>query len=261
MQIRLFISDIDGCLAEPYHPYDLDRFSQLAAWIEEAGLPQDTRTMPAFSICSGRAYPYVEALTQALGVQVPVLFEAGGGLFDPRTAQVTWHPAFRPEVEAAIGAVKAWLIDTIVPGTAFIYDYGKRTQAGVIGPNAEEVEAKVPIVEAYVAEHHPALRVFHTSVSIDVLSAEITKRQGVHWLAEHVNVPLDAMAYLGDTGGDLEALGEVGFSFAPANGTDAVKERVLTVTQGAGIEGVLEAYSWCCAHNRSVQPDAAPIPS
>ena len=50
--IKLFVTDIDGCLAEPYEPYDLEALSTLRRLADGAQGPA-----PALSICSGRPYP------------------------------------------------------------------------------------------------------------------------------------------------------------------------------------------------------------
>lgn len=248
--IRLFVSDIDGCLAEPYCAYALDHFVTLAALAQRAGAVGEGE-LPAFSLCSGRAYAYVEAVTQVLGLQAPVLFESGGGLFDPAARRVFWNPRFTDALAAQLEEVRHWMVGTCEPGTSMMYDYGKRTQAGLIGPDPEEVARYVLEVEAYVAERFPGLRVFHTDVSIDVVPAGITKRQGMDWLAERTGVPLSAMAFIGDTNGDIEALQAVGYAFAPENAAPAVKRAAGAVTRGGTIEGVIEAYRWCVARHEA----------
>lgn len=251
--IRLFISDIDGCLAEPYAPYDLERFQQLRRLIGDAG---SDPAVPALTLCSGRSYSYVEAMTQVTGVQVPVLFESGGGLFDPVGVDVQWNPAFTSAIDEQVQRVKGWLIQECLPGTTAMYDYGKRTQAGIVSANHDEIEALVPKVEAFVDQHLSDLRVFHTPISIDVLAPTITKKQALHWLSERLKLPLQQMAYIGDTNGDLEALAEVGVSFAPANAEPEVRAQVDHTTRGAILQGVLEAYDQCISSNRSVLADA-----
>ncbi len=249
--IKLFVSDIDGCLAEPFRPFDRARFQELAAYAGAAGALDGDGALPAFSLCSGRALPYVEAVTQALGLHLPVLFEAGGGLFDLASGRVQWHPAFTRDLQEQIDAVRRWMMQICLPGTRLAYDYGKRTQAGLIGPDADEIEALVPVVERYVAEHFPGLCVFHTPISIDVLAEGITKKDGLRWLGERLGCPVDQVAFIGDTNGDLGALEDVGFSFAPANAAEAVRRRVHVVTDGPYIDGVLEAYRWCAARNEA----------
>lgn len=251
--IRLFISDIDGCLGEPYQPYDLNGLAALAAEAVRAGRPGSHPTLPALSLCSGRAYPYVEAMSQILALQAPVLFESGGGCFDPVAAQVRWNDAFTPALEAQLRHVRDWLLEAVVPGTQLMFDYGKRTQAGVIGPEEAEVRAAVPQVEVYVARRFADLCVFHTPYSIDVVPRCLTKLQGITGLCTRLGLPLKEVAYIGDANGDLEALEAVGFAFAPANAADEVKRRITRLTAAPGLGGVREAYRWCVAHNAACE--------
>lgn len=246
--IKLFISDIDGCLSEPFQPYALGSLQTLAAYAAEAGAAGQT-ARPAVTLCSGRPAPYVEAMAQALGLQVPVLFEAGAGMYDPVAARYAWHPDLSAELVAQIEAVARWIVQHVIPGTAMTFDHTKRTQAGLIGPDAGEVLAAMDALEAFVTANYPALRVVHTPVSVDVLPRILTKQQGVAWLAAHLGLRLDEIAFIGDTHGDLDALMVVGHSFAPANAIAEVRQAVQRVTAGRVIDGVLEAYHWCCAYN------------
>jgi hypothetical protein len=252
--IDLFVSDIDGCLAEPYAAYDLDGFQALA---ERAA--RDDAAGPALSLCSGRPYSYVEAVTQALGLTTPVLFESGGGCFDPVAAETRWHPRFTDALDEQMQAVRRWMTQDLVPGTRGSVDHGKRTQAGVVTPDSGEVPALRRRVEAFVASEGLEVRVFQTDNSVDVVAPGITKREGLAWLGDRLDVSLEAMAYIGDTEGDLDALEAAGYAFAPRNAAAAVREAVSHVTDGAVIDGTLEAYDRCTAHNRSAPsptPDA-----
>lgn len=256
--IKLFVSDIDGCLAEPYRPYDLDRFQQMAAYAAAAPAPGASAPRPAVSLCSGRCYAYVEAMAQVLGLTTPVLFESGGGMFDPVNAQTMWNPAFTPEVEAQLQDVRRWMLDTLCgPNTTISLDHNKRTQAGIVSPSQDEINAHLPAVEAFVAEVSPELHVFTTHVSIDVLPAHITKKQGLQWLGRHLGLSMVDMAYIGDTNGDLPALQEVGLSFAPANAEERVQQEVDIVTESPVLAGTLEAYAWCVERNEALLAEAA----
>jgi len=247
--ITLFVTDIDGCLAKPYAPYDLDGFAALRRYAHDAGLPSEASPIPSVSICSGRPYSYVEAVSQALDLTVPVLFEGGGGRFDPVAAQTVWNPRLTDEIEAALEEVRHWFITECVPGTKLSLDHAKRTQAGVVSPDPNDIETVRPRTEAFVNEHVPDLRVFSTDVSIDVVPPGITKRNGLEWLARHLDVTLDQMAYIGDTDSDLEALSAVGTSFAPANADEEVLKTVDYVTDGRVLDGTLEAYRFCLDQN------------
>lgn len=248
--IKLFVTDIDGCLGMPYLPYDLEGMAALRRYAEEAGPPSEASSGPSLSICSGRPYPYVEALTQALGLTTPVLFESGGGLFDPVASRTTWSPQLTDEVEAKLETVRHWFATECVPGTALMIDHAKRTQAGVITPNPEEIVALRPEVERFVEDRVPGLHVFTTDNSVDVVPPGITKRHGIEWLADRLDLDLSEMAYIGDTDGDLEALAVVGRSFAPANAHGMVTEQVDYVTEGTVLDGTLEAYRSCRSLNQ-----------
>ncbi len=255
--IRLFVSDIDGCLAQPYTPYDLGALQTLAAHVAQGGaLDADgPERGPAFTVCSGRPYGYVEAMTQVLGIRVPALFESGGGCFDPATTETRWHPHFTDAVAEQIKEARRWLKAEALPGTALKLDHEKRTQAGVVGPDEAAVERIVAEARAFVERALPGLRVFHTSVSIDIVAPNITKREGLAWLGEMTGCALDEMAYIGDTNGDLGALEAVGYAFAPAGAEAAVRAAADVVT-GDCAEGTVEAYRWCLRHNEATFHDA-----
>ncbi|MFB6247158.1 MAG: HAD family hydrolase [Salinibacter sp.] len=248
---KLFVTDIDGCLAAPYTPYDLDGLATLRRYGHDAGPPAADHAAPALSLCSGRPYPYVEAMSQALGLTAPVLFEGGGGRFDPVEAQTTWSPALTDEIEAAIAEVRHWFATECVPGTKLSIDHAKRTQAGVVSPDPDEIVDVRARTEQFVEAHVPDLRVFSTEISVDVVPPGITKRNGLEWLAAHLGVALEDTAYIGDADADLEALSIVGTSFAPANADEAVLRAVDHVTDGAVLDGTIEAYRHCLGQNRA----------
>lgn len=256
--IRVFVSDVDGCLSEPYRPFDLVGMAVVAEHATRADRRRVPEAPPDFSILTGRCYSYLEAVSQTLALRVPVLFEAGGGLFDPVNAVTRWHPDFTPELEREMAEVRAWL-GTQLAGTSVSVDIGKRTQAGIIGPNEEEITRLKPVVRDYVEQSHPGLVVLSTGVSIDVMGRHLTKKRGIAWLAHELQVDLDEMAFIGDTEGDLGALSSVGRSFAPSNASPEVREQVQTVTSGRVLDGVLEAYHACIRENAgSTDPTGRP---
>ncbi len=250
--VHLFVTDIDGCLSEPYQAFRLGPLQELAEL--SAGITVDDRStaLPALSICSGRAYPYVEAMTQLLGLCSPVLFEAGGGLFDPVRARWSWNPDFSDELAHDIREVQSWLVTEVMPGTALDVDHAKRTQASVAGPVLEEVRRAVPRVEEFVGKSFPHLLVAHTDISIDVVPRVLNKASGMRWLADTLGITTEEMAFIGDTNGDIPALELVGYSFAPLNATDPVRKTAKITTTGAVIDGVLEAYRWCSDQNSRI---------
>jgi 3-deoxy-D-manno-octulosonate 8-phosphate phosphatase KdsC-like HAD superfamily phosphatase len=245
--IRLFLTDIDGCLSEPYTVFDLEAFAVLRDWIRASG---EDETLPCIGICSGRSYGYVEAVAQALGIVGPSLFESGGGRLDLPAARIRWSSALTGEVEAQLDAVRAFFHREIMPRGGFSFDFGKRAQAGVVCLDPESLAVAVNDTRSYVGEFLPDLMVADTHVSIDIVPSALSKEVAVREVAAEEGLSLDEIAFIGDTRGDLGALLAVGTSFAPANAQPIIREAVDIVTEGAVLQGVLEAYRWCVAHNR-----------
>ncbi|MFT4221621.1 KdsC family phosphatase [Dysgonomonas sp.] len=61
-------------------------------------------------------------------------------------------------------------------------------------------------------------------------------------LVKDLNINLGSVAYIGDDINDLSLLGEVGFSAAPANAPQYVKEKVVFVTNLRGGEGAFREF-------------------
>lgn len=255
--IRLFVTDIDGCLAEPYAPFDMAHLGRLIDRTTEGGRFGEVPDVPAVSICSGRAYPYVEAMSQLLGCRVPVLFESGAGMFDLETATCMWHPKATPDVQRQVDRVRGFM-EGLVEGTGMSMDYAKVMQAALVGTDPDELHDAARAIATWVSRHAPDFETFTTHVSIDVVPRWLTKREGLAWLAEHVDVGLHEMAYIGDTNGDIGALKTVGLSFAPENAVPEVKDVVMHVTPSRYAPSVVEAYELVLAHNRNIQQAGSP---
>ena len=244
--IKLFLADIDGCLSEPYRPFGLDGFRQLRDWGERA--ETDPR-YPRIGLCSGRSYAYVEATAQALALRAPALFESGGGRFDLETARITWNPALTPDVERALDACRAFMVSEVVPRSPTVsFDYGKRSQAGIVGPVPGECETFLPEIQAALAGH-PGLIAYHTPYSVDVVPQALTKVEALRWLAASDGLAMDEIAFIGDTNGDAPAIVACGFGIAPSNGSASAHEAADLVTEAETLSAVLEGYRACLARN------------
>jgi len=89
-----------------------------------------------------------------------------------------------------------------------------------------------------------------------VVAPNLTKRDGVRWLAEICGVDLQEIAFVGDTDGDIGALQTVGRSFAPANADTSVRAVVNETLSGSDVDGVVEAYEKVLEQNRGANPEA-----
>jgi len=251
MMIRLFLADIDGCLSEPYRPFDLSAFARIRAWAQHA---ETTEGWPRIGVCSGRAYAYVEAVSQALGLHGPALFESGGGRFDLPAASIAWNPSLTPGAERALDRVREFFLREVVAVAPRIsLDYGKRAQAGIVSSTQGECATFLPAAREFVKalneETGLALQPFSTPWSVDVVPANLTKAQALGWVAEQDEIALKEIAFVGDTDGDVGAIRAAGVGFAPANADPEAKEAADIITQGEMIAGVGEAYLHCLEVN------------
>ncbi len=241
--IRLFVSDIDGCLSMPYESFRLDRLGELANFAREAGLPGSRVDLPAVSICSGRSYAYVEAMAQVLALNTPTLFEAGAGMFDPVSAHSSWHPNFTKEIQERISDIRRFMEEVVASKPGLFIDYGKRSQAALAGGSHADLMSALALISEWVASNHPGYHTFHTHISIDVVADGLTKAEGLYWLAETCGVDMDEIAFVGDTNGDVGAMAVCGRSFAPANSDEKAKAAADHVSSLSDIDAVLEAYT------------------
>lgn len=237
--IKLFITDLDGCISMPFVPPQWDVITELKELNERS---KTEAVIPPLTICTGRPMPYAEAVYQWLGMYKPFLFESGGGVYDMSENRLHWHPTFDKERELELGAIKSYLKENYIdkyPNT--IPEFAKFTDSGIINQQPKVIDEMYPGIKEYVEEHHPNFEVHYTPVSINVISKSTNKGEGIKFLCKLLDLDLEEVAFIGDTGGDRPGLEIVGKAFAPDNAMDSAKE-VSEVMKGKDSEAVLQAY-------------------
>ena len=252
--IKLFISDIDGCLSRPFKTPDWELLSQLRRLNEQS---INDMAVPPLSICSGRPFPYVEAVAQWLGVDQPVVFESAG-IYELETNKIDFLPAFDDDAEQEVEELKNWLREDVVPEyPGLIIEFTKRMDAGVIHLETSVIQEIYPQVVEYVSEHYPRFEVHHTDVSINIILAKNNKRNGILELCEVLDLNPREVAYIGDSSGDVPGLKIVGRSFAPSNASDDVKAEAEVVLEAEVTDAVLMAYRQVIQENRKILAEAS----
>lgn len=252
--INLFITDIDGCLSRPFKTPDWDLLSQLRRLNQQS---VNDMAVPPLSICSGRPFPYVEAVAQWLGIDQPVVFESAG-IYELETNKIDFLPAFDDEAELQVDELKSWLHEELVPQhPGLIIEFTKRMDAGVIHLDSTVIDELYPTVEEYVSEHYPRFEVHKTDVSINIILAKNNKRNGILELCEVLDLSPEEVAYIGDSSGDIPGFDIVGRSFAPSNAADAVKAEADVVLQAGVTDAVLMAYRQVIQENREMLAEAS----
>ena len=231
--IKLFITDLDGCISMPFIPPKWKVISELKELNERS--KTDT-TIPPLTICTGRPMPYAEAVYQWMGMY----------------NKLHWHPTFDKERERELGELKYHLRKNFIekyPNT--IPEFAKFTDSGIINQDPKVIHEMYPEINEYVGENYPNFEVHYTDVSINVISKSTNKGEGIKFLCQLLGLGLEEVAFIGDTGGDRPGLEIVGKSFAPNNAMKSAKE-VSNVMDGEDADAVLEAYKKVIDYNRSL---------
>lgn len=237
--IKLFITDLDGCITHPFLSPDWEAITQIKELNERS---KSEEHIPELTICSGRPFPYVEAVGQWLNVDKPMVFESGGGIYDIKTNEISWNPHFNEEAKQAVEEIKTWLSTTLIKNFKGTYpEFAKYTDAGLVNPDPSKIALMHKEVLNFVGEKYPIFEVHATDISVNIILTKANKGEGIRMLCKQLGLELSEVAYIGDSSGDIPGLEIVGKSYAPENGTTSVKSRVDKITPKA-TRGVLEAY-------------------
>lgn len=246
--IKLYVTDLDGCISFPFKAPNWDNLTQIRTLNLQS---RSDNTVPPLSICTGRPYPYAEAVAQWLNVEIPFVFESAGlylwnGNYI-KTALQDEEVDLKP-----IRELREWIKDVVIPEfpTAAV-EFTKMMDAGVVASEKEVIDQIYLVIKKKVEQSYPSLEIHITDVSVNVLLGGNNKLQGMKLLASELNISLDEIAYIGDTGGDIPALRGVKMPFCPSNATRGVKD-VSKEMPGRTSDAVLAAYREIIEYNRSL---------
>jgi hydroxymethylpyrimidine pyrophosphatase-like HAD family hydrolase len=246
--IRLFVLDIDGCISYPFKSPVWDHIGRIRLLNE---LSRQDKFIPSLSICSGRPHPYVEAVSQWLDIDHPVVFESGGGFYHVKSNNLQWHPVITDEVFRKNELLKDWVESEIIPlYPGMIREFSKKTDVGLVSSSEKDILSAYGTICQYVGDNFPEYEVHHTEVSVNIIVRNCNKGEGLRHLSDITSIPLTEMAYIGDSSGDITALKTVSRAFAPSNASKRVKE-IAQVVQGETSDAVLAAYEIIIAENRN----------
>lgn len=246
--IKLFVTDLDGCISFPYKAPIWENVSLIRKLNEESRID---KAIPALSICTGRPYPYAEAVAQWLNIEIPFVFESAGlYLWSGNTIKT----ALKDEKMdlLPINELKSWIENEILPAfPSAAIEFSKKLDAGVVSPEKSVIDEIYQLIKERVDAMYPKLEIHITDVSVNVLLGGNNKLQGMKLMAEELKITLDEIAYIGDTSGDIPALKEVKMAFCPSNATRAVKS-VSKEMNGKTSDAVLAAYKEVIEYNRTL---------
>lgn len=245
--IKLFITDLDGCLTYPFQTPDWDLITRLRDYNK---LSRTDPTVPALTICTGRPQPYAEAVAQWLDIEYPVIFESGGGLYKPRVNELRWSPFLTDNMVKHLEHIRTYVTHEILPDyhNCFL-EYAKYTDVGVVSAHFSEIQDIYSRIEQYVLERYTEFEIHYTEVSCNVITKACNKGAGVVYLSETTAISTEQMAYIGDGTNDIPALNKVKRPFAPENAREETR-KVAEVINQTTTAAVVKAYERVIADNR-----------
>lgn len=243
--IKLFITDLDGCLTKPFSAPDWNLLSEIRKLNWQS---KSDNCIPPLSICSGRPMPYVEAVAQWLNIDIPVVFE-NAGLYMLSSNSPSFAAVFDDEAEREVADLKKWLQSEIIPGfDGMELEFTKKMDAGLIHLDRSVIEEAYAVVSEYVQDHYPLFEVHMTDVSINIILKENNKKRGIQMLCDQLELDPGEVAYIGDSSGDIPGLSLVGHPYAPSNAAESVK-KVAEVIDLPVTKAVLEVYNRVVKYN------------
>lgn len=242
--LKLVVTDVDGCLIEGEKaPYDFEALAALRE-LNQAATP--TNAIPYVTLCSGRPYPYVEAMIKLIGGRLPGIFEHGCGLYFPQR-ELRHECVYHPRALLAEEQRQQWeaLVRRIVEETGAGRQCAKAALVTFFPPPDWPTAAFAEYVAAQIAEAGLPLGVGHTVTSVDVMPQGINKFSGLQWLldelrAEGWEIDLVQVVAVGDSPSDRCFMEPAGFSAAPANAHPQVKAIADYVSPQPYTRGLLD---------------------
>ena len=258
--VQLFVLDIDGCISHPFQTPNWEAISEIRNLNRRS---RSEEHIPMVTLCTGRPLPYAEAVAQWLDIRSPFVFESAA-LYNPAANRVETEVDADEDAGEAdlhegseilipVREMKQWLRKEILPhypGTAL--EFTKMIDAGVVSPDKQQILEIYELIMTHVRSNYPELEVHRTDISVNILLAGNNKGRGIEMISRELDVPLEQMAYIGDSEGDLLPLKRVGMSFAPLNAIDRVRE-ISEVMPYETSEAVLAAYRKIIRRNRELE--------
>ncbi|MGY1501854.1 HAD family hydrolase [Streptomyces sp. QTS52] len=203
------VCDNEGCIVDAKgQRFDLPALHDLAAAVASFS--------GTFTICTGRAVPYVEAMVQVLGLidaATPCVCEGGGMFYLPRDDRY----------EVLAGQVHADAVRALLPAGSYREELGKVTCYTVYPEPGYTVDA---LFELISAGGLTGVEINRSMASVDVTPQGVDKKYGVQKLLEHTGARWSDVLAIGDSWNDLPMLRAARLSACPANAVPEVETLV-----------------------------------
>jgi HAD superfamily hydrolase (TIGR01484 family) len=232
--IKLIIFDIDGVLTQGEAKALDHELLKCLAGIN--GSARRNSLLPGVTLCSGRAAPYVELMTQAIGGFLPAVFENGAGLYIPGSYSFLPNPLLNAQSD--IRAVKQKIQAELVDSRFAFFQPGKEYTLTLFPTNPLNYSELQKEVERVLGPLCTTVDLVQSPSCLNILPLGVNKGSGVQFLANQTEIDVDSMLGVGDSDNDVPFLTLVGHSAAPANANTAVKSIVQYISPQENVAGV-----------------------
>ncbi len=220
--IRLVVVDVDGVISPgEAAPLDFAVLQRLAEFNDRA---RHGPTYPSVTLCTGRPAPYVEVLMQAIHGRYPAVYENGAGLYIPEPYGFKWHPAITPATQARLAQLQTVLHKALVAADLADFQPGKTASLSLFPREGVSLGTIAEEAGRLARDFGGEFIVEETATCLNVIVRGIDKAEGVRWLARETGIPLRDMAGIGDSQSDVKFMQLVGWSGAPVNAHESVKQ-------------------------------------
>jgi hydroxymethylpyrimidine pyrophosphatase-like HAD family hydrolase len=223
----LVCCDNEGCIVDAKgRPFDLPALAELVATIHDSGW--------AFTICTGRSVPYVEAMVQLLNLLDSAAYcvcEGGSVLYAPRTDRY----------EALVDPVDADAIRAILPAGGYREELGKVVSYSAYPEPGYTVEALYDLV---MSHNLGTADVTRSVAAVDVTPKGVDKSFGMGRMLDRLDAAWSEVLGIGDSWNDLPMLDAAGLAACPANAVPEVRAMVDYASPYEATRGVTDILRW-----------------
>lgn len=268
---KMFITDLDGTLLDDRKNIPEANLMALKKLLEHQIL---------ITVFTGRNYHSAKPFIDALDIDIPVVFQNGAFIMNPRSQEVLYQsllPALEAQsiTETALASgfdVIAYtgfrdLPDMVVqrtdwhgsPFEAYVRHNSERiqtvpslpaalrsltdfSQLAVIGPEGELRRLEDRIRNLYPESVSPILSsVLNGTGFLEFFGPHVSKGIALERVLERFQIEAGQTVFIGDNYNDLELMEKVGFPVAVGNSPEPIKKRCRLVVAGNNESGVAEA--------------------
>lgn len=257
-KISLLVADVDGTLVT-HEKVLTDRAIAAVRRLQDAGI--------GFAITSGRPPRGMAMLIEPLGLKTPIAGFNGGLFAKPDLSPIEEHllpgdigrevvaMLLDHKLDAWLYVGNDWMVHwrdaphvareqkTVQFEPIVVKDFGARIEQAVKIVGVSDDKDRIETCARKVRER------FGTKVTaalsqpyyLDVTHPAANKGSVVSYLAEHLKIPVDEIATIGDMPNDVDMFKKSGFAIAMGNASHEVKDEADVVTGDCDHEGFAEA--------------------